>query len=589
MKEELIEALTLSLSRLEENYQVKLPLSIGIKENKNKEFGDYSSNLALIASEHIEEDPRSIAEFLVKELSKTDQVNRIEIAGPGFINFFLTQDNRTEILKIINQEKDGYGFCKEKKLKRDKILIEYVSSNPTGPLHVGHGRGAIYGSVLSSILRSSGHLVDEEYYVNDQGRQMDILTLSVWVRYLQNFDKKISFPKKCYQGEYVKILAKQLKDKNKDSFLPPEENKKELAKFLSNLMNEEKALDSVVEKAKKELDESFEKIKIFSLNSILKNIKKDLKAFGVEHNLWFKESSMFSSSNKKISAIEEVINALKKNGFIYKKDGALWFRSTHFEDEKDRVVKRENGETTYFASDIAYHADKYKRGYNKIINIWGADHHGYFPRVKAAMSALDEDAEKFEVIFIQFANLVRKGKRVSMSTRGGEFTSLKELMEEVTSEATRFFYINRKSNQHLDFDLDLAKEESKDNPLYYIQYAHARICSVFNKLNEKNRSYNEKIAKKSLENLRGEKEIEILQTLSQFPDVVERAANKYEPHLICYYLRNLASYFHGYYNSEKVLVENEEKLQARLFMLSAIKQVIFNGLTLLGISSPKSM
>ena len=241
---------------------------------------------------------------------------------------------------------------------------------------------------------------------------------------------------------------------------------------------------------------------------------------------------MFSSSSKKISAIEEVINALKKNGFIYKKDGALWFRSTHFEDEKDRVVKRENGETTYFASDIAYHADKYKRGYNKIINIWGADHHGYFPRVKAAMSALDEDAEKFEVIFIQFANLVRKGKRVSMSTRGGEFTSLKELMEEVTSEATRFFYINRKSNQHLDFDLDLAKEESKDNPLYYIQYAHARICSVFNKLNEENRSYNEKIAKKSLENLRGEKEIEILQTISQFPHVVEREANKDEPHLI---------------------------------------------------------
>ena len=589
MKEELIEALALSLSKLEKSYHVKLPISIGIKENKNKEFGDYSTNLALIASEHIKEDPRSIAEFLVKELSKTDQVNRIEIAGLGFINFFLTHSNRTEILKIINQEKDGYGFHKEKRLKRDRILIEYVSSNPTGPLHVGHGRGAIYGSVLSSILRSSGHLVDEEYYVNDQGRQIDILTLSVWVRYLQNFDKKVIFPKKCYQGGYVKILAKQLKDKNKDSFVPSEEDKKELAKFLSNQMNEEKDLDSAVEIAKKELNESFEKIKVFSLNSILKNIKKDLKAFGVEHNLWFEESSMFGSSSKKISAIEEVINALKKNGFIYEKDGALWFRSTDFEDEKDRVVKRENGETTYFASDIAYHADKYKRGYSKIINIWGADHHGYFPRVKAAMSALDEDTEKFEVIFIQFANLVRRGKRVSMSTRGGEFTSLKELMEEVTSEATRFFYINRKSNQHLDFDLDLAKEESKDNPLYYIQYAHARICSVFNKLNKENRSYNEKIAMKSLENLRGEKEIEILQTLSQFPDVVERAANKYEPHLICYYLRTLASDFHGYYNSEKVLVENEEKLQAKLFMLSAVKQVIFNGLTLLGISSPKSM
>lgn len=590
MKEKLTELLTQALSGLAEESRKDLSnLKIEIKENKDNQFGDYSTNLAMVASKTLSEDPKKIAEALVKRLPKNDFIKKIEVAGPGFINFHLSLISRTEILKTINAQKNLFGFRQVKDKEKKRILIEYVSSNPTGPLHVGHGRGAVFGSVLSSILKASGYAVDEEYYINDQGRQIDILTLSVWVRYIQNFDKKIGFPDKCYKGEYVKLLADGLVNKNNDHFLPSEKEKEGLIERLSNEMKEEKDLDFLIEIAKEQLQENFEKIKVYSLNLILKNIKKDLKDFGVEHNLWFKESSMFVSSKEKISQIEEAIHTLKKNNFIYEKDGALWFRSTDFKDEKDRVIKRENGETTYFASDIAYHSDKYKRGYKKIINIWGADHHGYLPRVKAAMSALGEDLTKFEVIFIQFANLVRGKKKISMSTREGEFTSLGELIEEVTPEAARFFYINRKGNQHLNFDLDLAKEETKDNPLYYVQYAHARICSVFNKMNEENRFYDEILASKSLECLERKQEVKILQSLTQFTDVISKAADNYEPHLVCYYLRSLAHTFHSYYSHEKILVEDEKELQAKLFMLSAVKQVIFNGLDLLGISAPESM
>ena len=585
MKEELIEALAKSLKGLEKRYQTDLSsLKIDLTKNKNKDFGDYSSNLALIASKNLSEDPKKIAEILLEELVKQDFIHRINIAGPGFINFFLSPASRTEILRAINEEKDGFGFKKSKNFKREKILIEYVSSNPTGPLHVGHGRGAAFGSALSKILTAAGHEVDEEYYVNDQGRQMDILALSLWFRYLQKFNERIIFPNQCYKGNYIKLLAKALED----DFKPSKAEEKELLDSLS-LDLEEEDLDKLIIKSKEVLKEGFETIKSFALNNILKTIKDDLKDFGVTPNKWFKESSMFANSKNGTSQVEEAISVLNENNYIYKKDGALWFRSTDFDDEKDRVVKRDNGLTTYFASDIAYHANKYKRGYTKIINIWGADHHGYLPRVRAAMAALGEDTNKFEVIFIQFANLIRGGKKVSMSTRGGEFISLNELIEEVTSEAARFFYINRKGNQHLDFDLDLAKEESKDNPLYYVQYAHARICSVFEKLKESGGSYKESIAVKSFESLKGEKEAEIQGLLSQFPEVITRSAKNFEPHLVCYYLRHLAGVFHSYYNSEKILVEEESELQAKLFMLSAVRQVIFNGLNLLSISAPKSM
>ena len=589
MKEELKKSLNQALKSLEKEHNViLLKTKIEIKENKEKEFGDFSSNLALVLSKELSKPPKDIAEMLLKELGEKDFIDRMEIAGPGFINFFLSHASRTEILKIINKEKNKFGFSTKKKAEKDSVLIEYVSSNPTGPLHVGHGRGAAFGSVLASILKATGHQVDEEYYVNDQGRQTEILSLSVWLRYLENFNQVSLFPNNCYQGAYIESLAKELeKDKDK-KFCVDKELEKEISQLLSLDLTEEE-LDNLIAKSKELLKKGFKEITTFALENILQNIERDLKAFGVEHNKWFKESSMFSTSRTNRSLIGEALDSLKSKKKLYEKDGALWFQSTDFGDEKDRVVKRENGATTYFASDIAYHANKFNRGYSKIINVWGADHHGYLPRVKAAMSALGEDTDKFEVIFIQFANLIRGGKKLSMSTRAGEFISLNELIEEVTSEAARFFFINRKGNQHLDFDLDLAKEESKDNPLYYIQYAHARICSVFDKLKENKKSYKESVALEALDQLNSDQEVEIQQLLSQFPDVINRSAENYEPHLICYYLRNLAGTFHSYYNNERILVEEENTLQAKLFLISAVKQVLFNGLKILSISAPESM
>jgi len=589
MKEELKKSLHQALKSLGKEHNINLSeTKIEVKENKEKKFGDFSSNLALTLSKILSKPSRDIAEMLLNELGEKDFIDRMEIAGPGFINFFLSHASRTEILKTINKEKEKFGFSTKKKAEKESVLIEYVSSNPTGPLHVGHGRGAAFGSVLASMLKAIGHQVDEEYYVNDQGRQTEILSLSVWLRYLEIFNQVSLFPNNCYQGAYIESLAKDLK-KNKDKKYCIE-NKigKEVSQLLSLDLTEEE-LDSLIAKSKKVLKKGFEEIKTFALESILQNIEGDLKAFGVEHNKWFKESSMFRSSKTSVSLISEALDSLESKKRVYEKDGALWFKSTDFGDEKDRVVKRENGATTYFASDIAYHANKFDRGYSKIINVWGADHHGYLPRVRAAMSALGEDTDKFEVIFIQFANLVRGGKKLSMSTRAGEFISLNELIEEVTSEAARFFFINRKGNQHLDFDLDLAKEESKDNPLYYIQYAHARICSVFDKLKENKKSYKESIALESLDQLESDQEVEIQQLLSQFPDVVNRSAENYEPHLLCYYLRNLAGAFHSYYNNERILVEEENTLQAKLFLISAVRQVLFNGLKILSISAPESM
>ncbi len=536
MKEELKKSLNQALKSLEKEHNVILSKTkIEIKENKEKEFGDFSSNLALVLSKELSKPPKDIAEMLLKELGEKDFIDRMEIAGPGFINFFLSHASRTEILKIINKEKNKFGFSTKKKAEKDSVLIEYVSSNPTGPLHVGHGRGAAFGSVLASILKATGHQVDEEYYVNDQGRQTEILSLSVWLRYLEIFNQVSLFPNNCYQGAYIESLAKELeKDKDK-KFCVDKELEKEISQLLSLDLTEEE-LDNLIAKSKELLKKGFKEITTFALENILQNIERDLKAFGVEHNKWFKESSMFSTSRTNRSLIGEALDSLKSKKKLYEKDGALWFQSTDFGDEKDRVVKRENGATTYFASDIAYHANKFNRGYSKIINVWGADHHGYLPRVKAAMSALGEDTDKFEVIFIQFANLIRGGKKLSMSTRAGEFISLNELIEEVTSEAARFFFINRKGNQHLDFDLDLAKEESKDNPLYYIQYAHARICSVFDKLKENKKSYKESVALEALDQLNSDQEVEIQQLLSQFPDVINRSAENYEPHLISFKL-----------------------------------------------------
>ena len=587
MKELLVKLLNNALKNLEKIENIDLAkIKVEIKKNKQKDHGDYSTNLAMIIAKKLSKPPLEVAELLVKETIKEKSIQQIKIAEPGFINFFIKEDSYLEILKKINKEKENFG--KIKPGSKEKILIEYVSSNPTGPLHVGHGRGAAFGSVLSNILRARGFCVDEEYYVNDRGRQTEILALSVWVRYIQIFENQIPFPKGCYQGNYIYEIAKEVHDLYGEKYILKNNLLIELSQALTD-KNQEEDLDLLINLIRAKLKKKFLELSEFSLKFILEGIKEDLNCFGVKQNLWFKETSLFSKTRKDPSLMDKSMSKLEEGGFIYEKEGASWFRSSDFKDDKDRVVRRGNSQTTYFASDIAYHLNKYQRGYKKIINIWGADHHGYLPRVSAAIKALGEDVKKLDVVFIQFANLLREGEKISMSTRGGDFVTLKELMEEVTPEAARFFFINRKGEQHLDFDLDLAKKQNQENPLYYIQYAHARICSLFQKLNVEKKSYKERIAIENLNNLNDGLEIEMMKILSQYSEVIAKSAKNYEPHLICYYLRELASSFHSYYNNQKILVENPRELQPKLFMLFAIRQVIFNGLTILGISSPTSM
>ena len=557
---------------------------VSIQENKEKAHGDYASNLAMVIAKDLSKSPREVAEKITSLLPPEEWIERVNIAGPGFINFYLKKDTHNEILLRIDE--GGKSFGTNNSGNGERVLIEYVSSNPTGPLHVGHGRGAAFGSVLSQLLRIVGYKVDEEYYVNDQGRQMNILTISTWLRYLQQNGQELEFSKKGYQGEYVEQLAKELLKEERTKY-NLKENESDLLELLETQETEED-LDKLIEWGKSFLQENFEEIREFSLRAIMSSIKEDLKLFGVNHNLWFNESSMYFNKVG-LPDIDKSIKLLDESGFLYEKEEALWFKSTEFGDDKDRVVKRANGDNTYFASDISYHLDKYDRGYNRIINVWGADHHGYLPRVSAAMEALGKNQDRLEVVFIQFANLLRNGKKVSMSTRGGEFIPLMELIEEVSSEAARFFYINRKADQHLDFDLDLAKSQTKDNPLYYIQYAHARICGVFETLKKEGRKLNQDLGLDNLDLLNLDKEIEIQKMLLQYPEVISRAAEHSEPHLICYYLKDLSGLFHSYYNSERFLVDNDKLMNSRLFLLKGTKQVISNGLEILGIDAPQSM
>ena len=555
-------------------------LSVTLQENSDKNHGDLASNIALILAKPLKTNPQIIANTIKDAFINDEDLIKVEVAGPGFINFFLSTKTHNEVLKQIFKEKDSYGKSEP---NNQTVLIEYVSSNPTGPLHVGHGRGAVFGSVLANLLREAGFKVDEEYYINDFGRQMNILAASLWLRYAQLFNNEINMIKNGYQGEYLISIADSLKQIQSDKFYSSQE---EVSILIDPEKDEDEAFtDKIVEAIHTMLGENFFFLRNFALEEILKIIKKDLLDFGVNHNYWFSESSLYEPDGSVKSKVDKSIEELSSLGFVYEKEDAVWFRSSDFGDDKDRVLKRSNGEHTYFASDVAYHSDKYDRGYDRVINIWGSDHHGYTPRVNAAMEASNRDIKKLEVVYIQFANLIRAGKKVTMSTRSGEFITLKELMDEVTTEAARFFYINRKADQHLDFDLDLAKEQSKDNPLYYIQYAHARICSVLKKSNTMIKD----LIDSDLSLLGLEKEVEIQKILKQYPSVVERAAKSSEPHLICYYLKDLAGLFHSYYNSEKFIVEDEKLMNSRLFLLNGIKQVLLNGLLVLGINAPDEM
>tara|TARA_B100000953_G_scaffold20553_1_gene17119 strand:+ start:668 stop:2416 length:1749 start_codon:yes stop_codon:yes gene_type:complete len=553
---------------------------IKIEYSRDPSHGDFASNLAMVLAKTHNCNPRELANRITENLPKSDLIKRTEIAGPGFINFFLNQNSYQSVVLDILEKGDAYGNSKIG--DNQSTLIEFVSANPTGPLHIGHGRGAAYGAAIVNLLKKTGFNIHCEYYVNDSGRQMDILTVSTWIRYLQQHDKEICFPESAYKGNYIIDIAADLKNKYANKFVTPH---KDILDLLDTKEEADIKIDKLIKHCASVLGEkNYRLILETCLDSILSSIKNDLNEFGVEFNNWYSEYSLLKNNS-----VNQCIAKLNDKSWIYQKDGAKWFRSSKLGDEKDRVLERENGQKTYFASDIAYHLSKFERGYKKIINIWGADHHGYIERVKASMKALDYPPEAITILLVQFATLFRGKEKLQMSTRSGEFITLKELIKEVGKDAARFFYIMRKNEQHLDFDLELAKSESNDNPVYYIQYAHARICSVFRQMNEKGYTFFQSKKLSDLSTLTEDHEIKLLRSLAKYPDVIESAAVSFEPHQLAYYLKDLANDFHTYYNVNQFLVEDDLIRNARLSLIDATRQVIRNGLLQLGVSSPEEM
>ncbi|MCG7757474.1 MAG: arginine--tRNA ligase, partial [Nitrosomonas sp.] len=524
--------------------------------------------------------PREVADLLINALPASPYLEKVEIAGAGFINLFLKHSAKQQCVHQVLQSQEMFGHSDSGQGK--KIQVEFVSANPTGPLHVGHGRGAAIGASLSSVLTAAGFNVSRVFYVNDAGRQMDILTLSTWLRYLELNDIHIPFPQNAYQGDYVKSMARLIHQAHTERYVHhPELVLDGLpATVLETVVSTDEHLDLLIANAKKVLGQDYAYIHNFVLTEQLGDCRNDLMEFGVEFDTWFSEQSLYDNGS-----VARTIQLLKEKKYLYEQDGAIWFRSTDFGDEKDRVVQRENGQFTYFASDIAYHLNKFERGYEQVINIWGADHHGYIPRVKGALQALGLDPAKLEIALVQFAVLYRDGKKAPMSTRSGEFVTLRELREEVGKDAARFFYVMRKSDQHLDFDLDLAKSQSNENPVYYVQYAHARVCSVLAQWDGDAAD----LIEADMTALSSPAELALLQKLIDFPDTVEMAAKEFSPHLIAFYLKELASEFHSYYNSTRFLVSEIALQHARLALIAAIRQVLKNGMMLLGVSAPDKM
>ena len=564
----------------------QLEITILLERPKQANHGDFATNLALQLAKPLKRNPRELATLLLAELPPSKLIDKAEVAGAGFINFTLAADAKTAVVGEVLSKGADFGRGDKKNLK---VLVEFVSANPTGPVHVGHGRGAAYGASLSDLLAFAGYEVSREYYVNDAGRQMDILALSTWLRYLALFGIEIAFPPNAYQGDYVIEMGRDMRDAHQERFakvtveqllagtpgLPPAGRKDDEAKDVR-----EQHLDVLIANAKRLLGDEYGWVHGFALNEQLGDGRDDLGEFGVRFDKWFSEQSLFDTG-----LVERAVAQLEQQGHIYVQDGAKWFRSTAFGDEKDRVVQRENGLYTYFASDIAYHLNKYERGFDRIIDVWGADHHGYIPRVKGAVAALGLAPSKLEVALVQFAVLYRNGQKTSMSTRSGEFVTLRELRKEVGNDACRFFYVLRKSDQHLDFDLDLAKSQSNENPVYYVQYAHARVCSV---LNQWGGEAAELLAAE-LALLENERELALCARLGSFPELVQNAAADHAPHQIAFYLKDLAAEFHSWYNAERMLVENEALKLARLALAKAVQQVLASGLALLGVSAPQSM
>jgi arginyl-tRNA synthetase len=557
---------------------------ITIERTRDVQHGDFASNLALILAKPAKANPRQLAEKLIAALPQHEAVLKVELAGPGFINFFINPNAQYQIVRQIHNEGRGFGLSTIGAGK--KVQVEFVSANPTGPLHVGHGRGAAYGSVVADLLEAIGFEVHREYYVNDAGRQMDILATSIWLRYLEECGELVHFPSNGYRGDYVREIAWDIhKNAGNDYRRPVELVLENIPADEPQGGDKEAHIDALIDRTKTLLGTSlYRDFFQIGLDNILDDIKLDLKEFGVDYQQWFSERQLMDDGS-----VEKALERLRVGGHLYEQDGATWFASGKLGDEKDRVVVRENGQFTYFASDIAYHMNKLDRGFDRIIDIWGADHHGYVPRVRAAIQALGADESRLKVLLVQFAVLYRGEERVQMSTRSGEFVTLRQLRNEVGKDAARFFYVLRRSEQHMDFDLKLATSKSNENPVYYVQYAYARVCSVLRQLDEKGWERNLLLGMESLAKLTEEHEIALLGTLARYSEVIERAALQYEPHQLVHYLRDLAHEFHTYYNAHQFLVDDASIRDARLNLVCAVKQILANGLGLLNINTPESM
>ncbi len=585
MKEQIAQLIDAALSTLIANGTLPADITpnIQVENTRDKAHGDFASNIALTLAKPARRNPRELAQLLCDALPANASVEKTEIAGPGFINFFVSQASTFSVIGEILEQGDAFGRGTANSGPR--MQVEFVSANPTGPLHVGHGRGAAYGATVSDLLEAAGVEVEREYYVNDAGRQMNILAASVWLRYLEQHEQELTFPSNGYQGYYIRDIAHDLIKDHGDRFNRP------VAEVFADIPADEPAggdkeihIDALIERAQQLLGDDYGLVFDAGLDSILADIREDLGEFGTTYQEWFSERSLTSSGD-----VSRALEQLEAKGYLYEQEGNLWFRSTDFGDDKDRVVKRANGQTTYFASDIAYHMNKFERGFDKVVNIWGADHHGYIARVKAAIQAMGYDPEKLEVRLVQFAILYRGSERVQMSTRSGSFVTLRELRNEVGNDACRFFYVTRKADQHMDFDLELAKSESKDNPVYYIQYAHARVCSVLRKLDSEGMAWDQAAGLTSLERLESETETDLVKQLAKYPETLQHAALNFEPHVLANYLRDLAGDFHTWYNGHKLIIDDAELRNARLTLSVAVRQVLANGLKLLGVSAPEQM
>jgi arginyl-tRNA synthetase len=559
-------------------------LSVEVESTRDAQHGDFASNLAMRLAKATRQNPRKLAEVLVRLLPPSPAVAKVDIAGAGFINFFLTTDAyHAEIAEVLGL---GRRYGRSAAGAGRSVQVEFVSANPTGPLHVGHGRHAAFGASLANLLEAVGYRVEREYYINDAGRQMEILAVSTWLRYLEHCGERFAFPANGYRGEYIVTIAAELaavegpalrhgaaavfKDLPADE---PQGGDKDLY------------IDALIARARRLLGgAAFRRVLDLALAGILSDIREDLREFGVTFDCWFSERSLSDSGS-----VDRAIDALKKAGHAYLRDGALWFKSTDYGDEKDRVMVRENGVKTYFASDIAYVFNKLERGFDHLLYIWGADHHGYITRLRAGLVALGGPAESFEVRLVQFVSLFRGGEKAQMSTRSGEFVTLRDLRLEVGNDAARLFYVMRSNDQHLDFDLELATARSNDNPVYYIQYAHARVASVMRQVRERGLAHDSRNGLNCLNKLIEPQELQLIKRVSAFPEIVRQCAAQRAPHTLVHYLRDLAHDFHTNYSAHQFIVEDAGLRDARLDLALATQTVIRNGLELLGVSAPETM